>query len=676
MAPGSFGLLLASIDVAAAGRPTVGSVPPRTMPVRRPFKFAPRPESTKRSSSPQAPAAALSQCNRLGCDELCYGGHDKSGRCNASAPTCVSVLQRETGFLASGSMDDDKCAVCNLCDANHTSSGNENDSIRMRRLEASEAASLRSWSFCTGPCCGPNQRNRSCVWGNLLFKPPDRFFYVTDDGARAEANVSRDAGVYLHNRFADAGKVWGRSYSFFTPTAAGPEVAAGVDSVLEDPLFITSDLHGNIGHNMLDAVFPIFAAGVRLRASARALLSEDREVRAAAKQGMALVQRGARGGQPLSLKFAARLALQSVPQMEDGSAGSLARLLIVDQPRYVTEKAWQKQYMEWWKPMAERSFAHWHRGREERAWTGRIFGRMSDLAQLVEACPRGCFIRSAIGGVGHTGLCVVDEENRMAGARAHRSLWHFRQRVFVMHAVMSPPAADARKHVVFVNSRRQSVKTVGRLAEVMEAVKQLLPWTPSVELVSWEKLSFLQRLRTFEKLHVLVSGVGTAQMSAYLVPAGAVILCMGWRFDEARSRIYYFDSHILHGIDHARVLYYPNYGPEEIGVSDATKGFPIVLNVSKASAHVASALRLHSSGFPVPVAEDENGNFYDRAYAELGRRTGGVSHRVRTGDDRLPPQHKASCATLNSVHEMLWGPAASACPWKAEVPGIIRDLGL
>jgi hypothetical protein len=67
---------------------------------------------------------------------------------------------------------------------------------------------------------------------------------------------------------------------------------------------------------------------------------------------------------------------------------------------------------------------------------------------------------------------------------------------------------------------------------------------------------------------------------------------------------------------------------------------------------------------------------YSHRYAELGRRTHGVSHRVRTGDDGLPPRHPASCATLNSVHEMLWGKAASTCPWRAQVPGLIGDLGL
>ena len=82
---------------------------------------------------------------------------------------------------------------------------------------------------------------------------------------------------------------------------------------------------------------------------------------------------------------------------------------------------------------------------------------------------------------------------------------------------------------------------------LLSASRSPSPSTRSLQ-VRWEKLSFVERLHKFQKTAVLVSGVGTAQMSSYLLPAGAVIVCLGWRHEEARNRIEFFDSHILNGL--------------------------------------------------------------------------------------------------------------------------------
>ena len=63
-----------------------------------------------------------------------------------------------------------------------------------------------------------------------------------------------------------------------------------------------------------------------------------------------------------------------------------------------------------------------------------------------------------------------------------------------------------------------------------------------VQVVRWEKITFAEKLATFRDMAVQVSGVGTAQNNAFLLPAGAVHVSLGWRHSEAKCRIHYFDS--------------------------------------------------------------------------------------------------------------------------------------
>ena len=51
---------------------------------------------------------------------------------------------------------------------------------------------------------------------------------------------------------------------------------------------------------------------------------------------------------------------------------------------------------------------------------------------------------------------------------------------------------------------------------------------------------------------VQASGVGSAQINHFLLPAGAVAVCLGWRDTRAKRGIQYFDAHIIRSLDHVK----------------------------------------------------------------------------------------------------------------------------
>ena len=108
----------------------------------------------------------------------------------------------------------------------------------------------------------------------------------------------------------------------------------------------------------------------------------------------------------------------------------------------------------------------------------------------------------------------------------------------------------------------------------------------------------------------------------------------------------------------------------------ATDGHVIDLNVSKTVGLIREAMVLQTKGFEIPVPPMTNANFYDRAYEELNRRTNGLSHRVRSGDDFFPIKSFPKCGWINGVSDMLWGELARKCPWSSWVGRLIRDLDL
>jgi len=203
-----------------------------------------------------------------------------------------------------------------------------------------------------------------------------------------------------------------------------------------------------------------------------------------------------------------------------------------------------------------------------------------------------------------------------------------------------------------------------------------------VQVVRWEKITFAEKLATFRDMAVQVSGVGTAQNNAFLLPAGAVHVSLGWRHAEAKCRIHYFDSMTINSLDQARVLYRTCFDPWELAPPRPAKetgatGANVRLNLTKTTALIDEALRLQAAGFPIPVPEHVNSNVYDRAYEEMAIRSKGATHRLRTNDVEENEMHKGLCWTVNGIEDILWGRLANSCgPYTTYKDAIIRDFNL
>jgi len=142
-------------------------------------------------------------------------------------------------------------------------------SVHARRNASSHLTHLQerrhnvSWVMCDGPdSLAPLQRNRTCAYGNLLFV--DGKFYLLGD-LRGDVQM----GVYLHNRFSDGLTTGKASHSLFAPIPKPLALSAATARIQTTPLFVGGDLHSNVGHNMLDCVFPAISALARLQAAAR-----------------------------------------------------------------------------------------------------------------------------------------------------------------------------------------------------------------------------------------------------------------------------------------------------------------------------------------------------------------------------------------------------------------------
>ena len=169
-------------------------------------------------------------------------------------------------------------------------------------------------------------------------------------------------------------------------------------------------------------------------------------------------------------------------------------------------------------------------------------------------------------------------------------------------------------------------------------------------------------------------------MNSYLLPAGAVVVCLGWRQDESAIRIQYFDSHLLHSLEHVRAIFYPRYDEDElvdvrVASTDRATGHrkaaaaaaagsvtkAVKLNIVKAKQHVLSAVGLQTRGFKMPVDPTDNANVYDRAFEALVERTGQVSRYFvpcSSIDSKtppaLPPPPYLCCAYGTNVGRTIW----------------------
>ena len=499
---------------------------------------------------------------------------------------------------------------------------------------------VHSERFCVGPCCSkPLQRNRTCAFRDLLFVPPHHFYYMS-----AQRVVPSTHATFLHNRFSGGDTTGAKSRSYFAPESAPLAAALNVTRVVESPLYIGADVHSNVAHLMLDSVFPSVISLLRLHAG----LAEERQrfEQRVANENTAAVS---------SRRPPAKPGNFSLPDAVSG----LFTFLLYDSPGY----------------------ANWHRGKKERTWTSTLAGRgVVDLPELARVCPTGCIIKTAWVGAGHVGLCAVDEQNVMGGARLHRALFRFRHRIFNRWGVPHTPLlagadgsaspAGALPSVLVVQTKR----VVTNLGPFVSAINKA--GIARARLIKWETMSFVDQLKAMRTAAVQVSGVGSAQINQFLLPRGAVAVCLGWRDEHATHRIHYFDHHILRSLDHVRVVYYPSYSQAELrGASNA-----VTLDLPKAVDVIKRALTIYHSGYSVPLPEDVNTNAYDRAWAALVRETNSEALQMRTDDyDWAGAPPPKECTTYNGIEQMFWGTPrgpTTACHWYAPVPRLIKEFDL
>ena len=347
------------------------------------------------------------------------------------------------------------------------------------KLSTREPTRWSSSRLCDGPCCSmPLHRNRTCAFRDLLFVPPNRFVYLSDKKLDPATH-----GTFLHNRFSDGSQTGTGRRGYFAPEVGSPDLAARVTKVIESPVYIGADIHSNIAHLMLDSVFPSVISLLRLNAKA---LGAHRNI--------------------------------SLP---DAVTGSFT-FLVYDAP----------------------GLNNWHRGRKERTWTEQLAGGgVVDVVELAQACPSpGCIIRSAWAGAGHVGLCGVDAQNIMGGSRQHRALFRFRHRIFnnwgVAHGPPTPAerGADGGLPTVLVVQSKRIVTNLNLFVNAINAAG-----VASARLIKWETMSFKDQLSAMRNAAVQVSGVGSAQINQFLLPRGAVAVCLGWRNENAKHGIHYFD---------------------------------------------------------------------------------------------------------------------------------------
>ena len=525
------------------------------------------------------------------------------------------------------------------------------------------AQGLSSTQFCTGSCCAPLQRNRSCAYRNLLFRRVDGkpvFAFLSDAPRPAESLTA-----FTHGRFSDGEASGLDGHSRWAPTVVPRAEAAGVAHELTVPLYIGADLHRNPGHLMLDCVWPALVALLRLRSGLRRAVGappaphegDDPAQARTASPADRWWASGSEGGGPM-------------PSAPVGEARALLRELLGALPEPLEA---QFGFLIYDRP---KCCPGWHREEWERSWTAKVAGDVYDLEQLGEACGGdGCLLRTVFVGAGHIGLSAVDEDNVMGGAREGRAVWHFRNRVYARHRVkpdvpppLPPVAASMRPKVLLVESKRK----VSNLKDVaIEAERKL---GAHATLIRWEQLRFVDQLHQLREAAVHVSGVGTAQMNAFLLPPGAVAICLGWHNAKTARRIDYFDSHVLHSLDHVRVLYYPSYDRDEL--ARASSMDQVRLNVPKALGVLRSALALHNASFAIPVPLELNANEWDRAYRALAD-VSPASHMARVGDVDWEPPSKgratnectvrggmSRCLSNSPLQMLLGGSQPPCCPWK------------
>ena len=480
---------------------------------------------------------------------------------------------------------------------------------------------VSSHSWCTGPCCKPMARNRSCAFSNVLFVPPRTFHVLSDDDSEPTSSWT----TFLHNRFYGGPFTGEKSHSMWTPTRAPSSAAANVTRIITEPVFLAADLHSNPAHNQLDSVYPAMVALLRLRNA----MPDSNSIR--------------------------------LPHPINDSIS----FLLLDSPTYT----------------------HFHRRTRERTWATTAMGPSIDLDQLRLACPRpGCLLRTAFVGAGHVGL-TTDMHNVIGGAREFRSIFRFTQRLYHRFRVPLPTrvpllsdgggATAAPVKILVIKTKRE----VSNLREFVDRISSAAYRGAFAKMIRLESMTFAEQLSEMRSCAVQVSGVGSAQINNYLLPPGAVAVALGWRYPAAaggtRLNITYFDSHLLHSLDHVRSLFYPSYSTWELALGSQV----VRLDMQKAMRVVNQAIDVHLSIYPLPVPFEENANSLDAAFTAAVRATDGRLLRMRSNDvdfdnkDELGPI-KGCKQSINGVIELLEQSNARACGWGKQAAMALSSVGL
>ena len=562
------------------------------------------------------------------------------------------------------------CGVCEVC-ATHPQ---HEEYLMMRQLASASAATIEtaamvqgdtsppketimpssSSSLCHGECCSRAlHRNRTCAYFNLLFR--DRgFYYLSDEVGNASQTLTDSYSVFINLHFRNGHVGPARHFnravghrSLFAPPVLPPSAAHGAVKVIKTPIYVGSDLHHNPAHNMFDYVFPAFLSLLRLR--------DLREKQAMHNGGDASANALSSSDDFIYLVYEQTDRVGTLHRLTTGEVATVG----IEGTRL---------------PQMALEFAR------------TVCGRVMWLPELVSMCGvGGCLVRTAFAGAGHIGLTMVDERNLVGGSQFDRALWRYRQRIMQRFKILSTPhvraggagnVPSAPPYVILIETKRAF-----NLLEVREAVLRQAPTpqglyaAPIVEVIRWHEHSLTAQLQLLQRVAVYASSVGTGMMNSFFLPAGAVCIHLGWRFEPSWGSVksvlmvHYMDSSIPASQDYVRVLYYPSYEPSELRNHTCVTLRPEKASrpgcfthshqTAKARVHyiyadpcapsvqasklIHEALALHARGFSIPVAIDENLNDYDRAYFALVQATGGKAHMART-DDGPPSSNLWQCA--------------------------------
>lgn len=308
--------------------------------------------------------------------------------------------------------------------------------------------------------------------------------------------------------------------------------------------------------------------------------------------------------------------------------------------------------------LASRTGGHVAQNISQRRWSERFFGVEGGDADTVidanwldsncgTAAGRGaCRFTRILMGAGGLGLSTVDRSNHFGGAYVDHALYQFREAVIERFTPSDDHNAAAKflpeewrrrkpgqPKVVWCANKRG----VDNLYEVLEAIGD----GNGVFVLDWGRYTFEQHGDVLQNADIVWTGVGTSQMSLFLMRPGSVVVQIGRPTAKTKSRADYFDAALLNSLEHVRALWMPRYG------SSSTSSV-IDLDVVRDLMREAKSLL---DNYAIPVPRGTNCNWVDGAYSRM------VELEPQVHRDRIA---KKGCVT-NSPMDLF---AAKAwCAW-------------